>query len=84
VTVPNGVRLPDGLVEKRLPPGRYARTTHVGPYTQLGDVWARFMGGWLPQSGYRVGNGSAYEVYRNNPTTAPPDQLLTDLYLPIA
>jgi AraC family transcriptional regulator len=44
IAVPVGVALPDGLVEKRLPAGRYARTTHVGPYTQLGDVWTRFMG----------------------------------------
>lgn len=84
VTVPEGVNLPDELAEKRLPAGRYARTTHVGPYTQLGDTWARFMGEWLPKSGHRVGPGSSYELYRNTPMNAAPNDLRTDLYLSIA
>jgi AraC family transcriptional regulator len=84
VAVPKGVPLPEDLVEKRLPEGRYARTTHVGPYTQLGDAWSRLMGEWLPRSGHRVGEGSSYEVYRNNPTNTAPSELRTDLYLPIS
>lgn len=84
ITVPDDARLPDDVTEKRLPAGRYARTTHVGPYGSLGDTWSRFMGEWLPGSGQRVGEGTAFEVYRNNPGNAPPDQLRTDLYLPIA
>jgi AraC family transcriptional regulator len=83
IAVAEGPRLPDGLEEKRLPHGRYARTTHLGPYTQLGDTWSRFMGEWLPKSGHRVGKGSSYEVYRNNPTNTAPSDLRTDLYLPI-
>jgi AraC family transcriptional regulator len=84
VTVPEGVTLPQGLVEKRLPAGRYAKTTHVGPYTRLADTWSRLMGEWLPKSGHRVGDGSSYEVYRNTPENAAPNELRTDLYLPIA
>src|SRR6266542_3433400 len=77
------LRYPHGLSEKRLPAGRYARTTHVGPYTELGDTWSRFMGEWLPKSGHRVGDGSSFEVYRNTPENAAPNELCTDLYLPI-
>jgi len=84
ITVPEGAKLPEGVVERRLPRGRYARTTHVGPYTRLGDAWSRFMGEWLPKSGHRVGDGSSFEVYRNTPANTPPDALRTDLYLPIA
>ncbi len=84
ITIPDTVRLPDGLVDQRLPAGRYARTTHLGPYATLGDAWSRLMGEWLPKSGRRVGKGSSYEVYRNNPSNAAPDELRTDLYLPIA
>jgi AraC family transcriptional regulator len=84
ITVPEDLPLPKGVVEKRIPAGRYAHTTHVGPYTQLGDVWARLMGQWLPKSGQRVGKGASYEVYRNTPENAPPEELRTELYLPIA
>src|SRR5262245_17863236 len=84
ITVPERTTLPTGLTEQRLAAGRYARTLHVGPYEQLGDAWARFMGEWLPSSGFRIGPGASYEIYRNTPATAPKDQLLTDLYLPLA
>jgi len=84
ITVPESMPLPRGIGEKRLPAGRYARTTHLGPYDSLGDTWSRLMGEWLPKSGKRVGNGSGFEVYRNNPSNARPDELRTDLYLPIA
>src|SRR5262249_4346498 len=67
ITVPEGVILPSGLIERRIPKGRYAWTTHVGPYTGLGDAWAQFMGGWLPKSEHRVGDGPSFEIYRNTP-----------------
>ncbi len=83
VVVPQGRVLPDGLSERRLPPGQYARTTHAGPYELLGDVWSRFLGGWLPSSGRRIGAGGTFEIYRNNPTNTPPEALITDLYIAI-
>ena len=83
-TVPDQARLPAEVVEKRLPAGRYARTTHMGSHATLGDTWARMMGEWLPGSGNRVGNGPSYEVYRNNPSNTRPEELRTDLYVPIA
>jgi AraC family transcriptional regulator len=67
-----------------MPAGRYATTTHVGPYETLGDTWARFFGEWLPASGHRIGPGVSYEIYRNDPTKVPKDQLRTDLYISIA
>ena len=84
VVVPEGAPLPSGLTEIKLPAGRYAKTTHVGPYDQLHDVWSRFVGQWLPASGQRIGDGSSLEVYHNTPADAPPSQLRTDLYIPLA
>lgn len=84
ITVPADVSLPDGLDERRIPGGRYARTTHVGPYETLGDAWARFLGEWLPSSGNRIGNGEMYEIYRNDPTKVAANELRTDLYISLA
>jgi AraC family transcriptional regulator len=84
LAVPKGVEIPKGLTEVRLPAGRYACATHIGPYTGLGDAWARFMGEWLPASGNRVGQGLGYEIYRNNPTNTAPEALRTEMYLPLA
>jgi effector-binding domain-containing protein len=35
---------------------------------------------WLPQSGHRMGHPS-YEIYINNPMTAKPSELLTEIYV---
>jgi AraC family transcriptional regulator len=83
LVIPAQAEVPRGLVEQRIPGGRYACTTHIGPYEQLGDSWARFMGEWLPQSGQRMKDGVSYEIYRNTPMTAPKEKLETELYVPL-
>jgi AraC family transcriptional regulator len=84
VVVPEGVPLPDGLVEQRLPAGRYACAVHIGPYEQLDQAWPRFMDEGLPASGHRMGPGASYEIYRNDPTQVPKEELRTEMYIPIA
>jgi AraC family transcriptional regulator len=84
VVIPEDATVPEGLVEQRLVAGRYACTRHRGPYEGLGDAWARFIGQWLPTSGERLGKGPTFEIYLNNPTDVPKDQLLTDLYIPLS
>ena len=84
LVVPEDRALPPELTELRIPAGRYARATHIGPYTLLGDAWARLMGEWLANSEHRVGSAMSYEIYRNTPLSAAPSELRTELYLPIA
>jgi AraC family transcriptional regulator len=84
LVLPGRTPIPPGLTRLRLPAGRYARTTHLGPYELLGDSWARLLGDWLPRSGRRIGDGVSYELYRNTPATVPPAALRTDLFLPLA
>lgn len=83
LVIPEGAAVPAGLGEQRIPGGRYACAVHIGPYEELGDAWARFMGEWLPASGQRMGSGVSYEVYRNDPSNVPKDQLRTDMYIPV-
>ena len=83
ISVPAKTRLPPGLKEMAIAAGRYAHTTHLGPYDGLGDAWGYLRNEWLSQSGERLGEGMSYEVYRNTPMNAKPDELLTDLYLPL-
>ena len=66
-----------------VPAGRYARTTHRGPYDTLPNTWRQLMGEWLPRSTHRAGDGPSYEVYRNNPMNTKPADLITDLYVPL-
>jgi len=84
VVVGEAVALPPGLTEQRIPAGKYAVTTHHGPYEQLGDAWARFKNQMFAQSNHRWGAGVAHEVYLNNPMEVAKEQLITELYLPLA
>jgi AraC family transcriptional regulator len=85
ISIAPGEKLPDGLTEQRVPAGRYACAIHAGPYEQLGDTWARFMGEWLPASGHRPGTGVSHEIYLNNPGTEPDKQKLrTELCIPVS
>ena len=82
--VRDGVARPSGLSELTLPAGRYAKASHRGAYSGLGDAWARLMGEWLPLSGFRVGAGPSYEVYVTDPRATATEDLVTDLYVPLA
>ncbi len=83
ITVPPKAKLPTGLTELVVPAGRYAQTTHVGPYTGLGAVYDHLRNEWLARSGEKLGDGVSYEMYRNTPMTAKPNELVTDIYLPL-
>jgi AraC family transcriptional regulator len=83
VTVAPGTRLPAGLSPLVIPAGRYAHAVHRGPYAGLGETWEHLRNEWLRKSGERLGKGVSYEIYRNTPMNAKPEELVTDLYLPL-
>jgi AraC family transcriptional regulator len=83
IVVSRDAKIPADMGELRLPAGRYACTTHFGPYERLGDAWARLMGEWLPKSGLRIADGMSYEIYRNTPAEVPKAELRTELYVPL-
>jgi len=82
IAVPEGLPLPGGLTEQRVPGGRYARTLHVGPYERLGEAWAGFKRA-LDAGGDRRRDGASYELYLNDPMQTPKEALQTELYIPV-
>jgi AraC family transcriptional regulator len=80
VTISAKTKIPAGLTELVIPAGRYAHATHKGPYTGLGDVWNHLRTEWVSRSGDQPGDGPSYEVYRNTPMNATPNELVTDVY----
>ncbi len=63
--------------------GEYAVTTHCGPYGRPGETYARLCGRWLPDSGRRCASAPAFEVYRNSIRDTAPEELRTDIHLPL-
>jgi len=58
--------------------------THRGPYFKLSETYSRLAGEWLPASGRELLTAPAIEIYRNSPFSAAPENLLTDIHLPLA
>ena len=63
--------------------GDYAMTTHFGPYQKLGETYSQLFGQWLPRSRRELRSAPSFEVYLNDPQTTDPEDLLTDIYVPL-
>lgn len=67
-----------------IPGGEYATVRHIGPYSELGGVYLRLCSEWFPRSGRDPGFSPALEFYRNHPDRVPPEELITDIFMPLA
>jgi AraC family transcriptional regulator len=84
IPIDDRIKTDPDIGSQQLDPGRYAVGTHRGPYNRIGDTYARICGEWLPGSGRELSAAPSLEFYRNSPMTAAPEDLITDIYLPIA
>lgn len=64
--------------------GMYAIFTLRGSYSGLLDMYYNIYLRWLPQSGYKLRGGYAYEKYLNSPNNVSEDDILTEIYIPIS
>lgn len=56
---------------------------YKGPYENLEQTYAEIFGKWLPQSGREAQGGPSYEVYLNSPDETAPEDLLTEIRIPL-
>jgi len=61
----------------------YATTTHRGPYEMLYDTYSYLYESWTPEEGWQISTDPCIEIYRNSPENTPPEDLLTDVYVPL-
>ena len=69
--------------KKELFGGDYAVVRHRGPYADLSPVYRQLMGSWLPRSGREAADAPCLERYWNDPDNTPPEELETDIMLPL-
>lgn len=73
----------DGAVKAATTPaGRVLTFTHVGPYAELRNSYAKMMA-YMDANGLKPGAPS-WEVYVNDPATTPPEKLETKVYVSLA
>ena len=71
------------LEQVTLPAGRHAVLTYQGPYAGLPAAYDQLFGLWLPQSGEEPADSPVFEIYLNSPMDTAPDDLLTEICLPL-
>jgi AraC family transcriptional regulator len=83
IRVREDLPLPEGLVQARLPAGRYARVQVPGPYSGLPAAYEWTHGTWLPGSGEPEREAPSFEIYVRHPGSVPEAELLTEIYVPL-
>ena len=78
-----GDAIPDGMEELAIPGGKTAVLTHKGPYSGLEAAYHSLFGNWLPESGEEPVDQPCYEIYLNDPRETAPEELLTEICLPL-
>ena len=78
-----GETVPEGMEERHLEGGKVAVLTYKGPYSGISAAYHSLFGNWLPNSGEEPADTPCYELYLNNPREVAPEDLLTEICLPL-
>lgn len=54
-----------------------------GTYTGFDGAYTQIYAKWLPESGLQLRNEPGFEKYLNNPGKTKPENLLTEIYIPV-
>lgn len=68
---------------KQIPEGRYLTFLYQGSYDHLQAVYDTIFSKYLPESGCTLRDEPCSECYLNDPACTAPDDLLTEIHLPI-
>jgi AraC family transcriptional regulator len=66
-----------------LPAGRHAVLRFRGPYAGLPAAYDQLFAGWMPENGEEPGQSAAFEIYLNSPMDTAPDDLITEICVPL-
>jgi AraC family transcriptional regulator len=84
LVVGDGVSAENDVGIQTVEGGKYVATTHRGSYESIGNTYARLCGEWLPGSGNELLSAPSLEFYRNSPWNTKVEDLITDVYMPLA
>jgi AraC family transcriptional regulator len=73
----------DEVQHVTIPAGRWVVSEHQGAYETLWQSWNRLYRDWLPSSGHALREVAPFEIYLNNKNQVPPEELRTEIWVPI-
>ena len=83
IVVDDAFEIPEPLEDVQVPSGKMAVMHYKGPYAGLKAAYDHLFGQWLPNSGEEARDAPCFEVYLNDPKDTAPDDLLTDVCVPL-
>lgn len=83
MVMPTAVAPKGNIGFKQLPAGRYAIFLYKGSYEHLQSVYDTIYGKYIPEMECTFRKEASAERYLNNPADTAPDELLTEIYIPI-
>lgn len=82
IPVAKPVQGADDITCYELPGGQMAKIVHKGPYEKSATAYKKLFE-WIAQNNKKVA-GPTREVYLNDPRQVTPEEILTEIYAPIA
>ena len=79
ITVDDSFESSEDVTTQIIPGGEYVVLTHRGSYTGLAESYCWLYGEWLSTSGREFADRPPFEVYVNNPSETPEEELLTEI-----
>jgi len=76
--------LPEGFQEVRIPARRCAVLHFKGPYVGLFEAYQYLYGQWVPNNGVELADAPIYAMILEDPREVSPNDLRTDICLPLA
>jgi AraC family transcriptional regulator len=65
----------------KLPGGKMVHTVHKGPYESCEPTYLRLFA-WIKEKGLRI-SGPIREVYPNDPRQVKPEEIITEIFVPV-
>lgn len=81
LTIPEQLTLEGGIIEKRLPSGRYAVAIHKGARHHISDTVYELYRDWLPKSGEELGDLPCIFCYYNFDHEVAETELVTECWV---
>ena len=82
--VDEAFEMPEGVEEEFISAGRIGVLLHKGPYAGLPQSWDDLYRIWLPDSGETTADAPPFELYLNDPRDTAPEDLRTEICVPLA
>lgn len=83
VEVDNFSEIPEGMFNKTIPGGKFAKFTHKGRVDTMKSTYDYIYGTWFPSSKYEVRNADDYELYDERFLGIDNEKSEVDIYIPI-